>query len=227
MLKFNQFKVLTFDCYGTLIDWESGILSTIRPLLSRYSKDIDDTHIIKLYDEFESKIQSETEYVNYKEVLKRVTQQFGNKFEFYPTSSELNCLTDSLGSWTAFPDTIPALKKLKEKYKIAIISNIDDDLFALTEKQLQVKFDWVITAEQVKSYKPSFKNFRYAFEKIGVCPDQILHIAQSIYHDIIPANNLGLSNVWVNRKNISKFEKCPTDLEVPDLRTLVSHIKSY
>jgi 2-haloacid dehalogenase len=227
MLNFNQFKVLTFDCYGTLIDWESGILSTLRPILSRYCKDIDDTQIIKLYDEFERKIQSENEYLNYKEVLKRVIQQFGNKFEFNPSYSELNCLTDSLGSWKAFPDTIQALKELKEKYKIVIISNIDDDLFALTEKHLQIKFDWIITAEQVKSYKPSLKNFEYAIEKINVSPDQILHIAQSVYHDIIPTNSLDLSNVWVNRKNISKFEKSPADLEVPDLKTLVSHIKSY
>ncbi len=224
MLKFNQFKVLTFDCYGTLIDWESSILSTLRPILSSYNRDITDMQIIKLFNEFERKIQSGNEYVNYKEVLKRVMQQFGNKFEFSPSSSELNCIIDSLWDWRAFPDTVPMLKKLKEKYKIGIISNIDDDLFALTEKQLQVKFDWVITAEQVKSYKPSLKNFRYAIEKIGVSPDQILHIAQSIYHDIIPANSLGLSNVWVNRKNISKFEKCPADLEVPDLKTLVSHM---
>lgn len=227
MLNFNQFKVLTFDCYGTLIDWESGILSTLRPILSRYCKDIDDTQIIKLYDEFERKIQSENEYINYKEVLKRVIQKFGNKFEFNPSSSELNCLTDSLGSWKAFPDTIQALKELKEKYKIVIISNIDDDLFALTEKHLQIKFDWIITAEQVKSYKPSLKNFEYAIEKINVSPDQILHIAQSVYHDIIPTNSLDLSNVWVNRKNISKLGKSPADFEVPDLKTLVSHIKSY
>ena len=224
MLKFNQFKVLTFDCYGTLIDWESSILSTLRPILSRYRRDIDDTQIIELFNEFERKIQSGNEYVNYKEVLKRVIQQFGNKFEFNPSSSELNCLIDSLWNWRAFPDTIPSIKKLKEKYKIGIISNIDDDLFALTEKQLQVKFDWIITAEQVKSYKPSLKNFRYAIEKIGVSSDQILHIAQSIYHDIIPTNSLGLSNVWVNRKNISKFEKCPADLVVPDLKTLVSNM---
>jgi len=226
MLKFNQFKVLTFDCYGTLIDWESGILSTLRTILSSCTKDIIDTQIIKLYDKFERRIQSGNEYVNYKEVLKRVVQQFGNEFEFNPSHSELNCLIDSIGNWNAFPDTIPALKKLKEKYKIAIISNIDDDLFALTEKQLQVKFDRIITAEQVKSYKPSLKNFRYAIEKIGVNPDQILHIAQSIYHDIIPTNSLNLSNVWVNRKNISKFEKCPANLEVPDLKTLVSHMIS-
>lgn len=226
MLKFNQFKVLTFDCYGTLIDWESSILSTLRPILSIYSKDIDDTQIIELFNKFERKIQNENEYVNYKEVLKRVMQQFGNKFEFSPSSSELNCLIDSLGNWRPFPDTVLALKKLKEKYKIVIISNIDDDLFALTEKQLQVKFDWVITAEQVKSYKPSLKNFRYAIEKIGVSPDQILHIAQSLYHDIIPTNSLGLSNIWVNRKNISKFEKCSADLEVPDLKTLVSYMIS-
>ena len=224
MLNFNQFKVLTFDCYGTLIDWESGILSTLRPILSRYQKDINDTQIIELYNEFERKIQSENEYVNYKEVLKRVMQKFGNKFEFSPSSSELNCLINSLWSWEAFPDTILSLKKLKEKYKIGIISNIDNDLFALTKKQLQVKFDWIITAEQVKSYKPSLNNFKYAIEKIGISSDQILHIAQSIYHDITPTNSIDLPNVWVNRKNISKFEKCPADLEVPDLKTLVSRI---
>ena len=223
-MKFNQFKVLTFDCYGTLIDWENGILPTLRPILSNYDNDSKDAHIIELFNEFERSIRRDNEYITYKEVLRRVMEQFGNTFGFKPSSSELNCLIESLKNWKVFPDTVSSLKKLKEKYNLGIISNIDEDLFAYSEQQLQVEFDWVITAGQVKSYKPSLQNFRYAIEKIGVSKDQILHIAQSLYHDIIPTNTLGISNVWVNRKHVRTYETCPADLEVPDLTTLVSYL---
>ena len=154
--------------------------------------------------------------------------QFGNQLGFVPSASELDCLVESLRNWLPFPDTVKALQILKKKYRLAIISNIDNDLFAFSAKHLKVKFDWVITAEQAKSYKPSLHNFKFAIDRIGVSPEKILHIAQSIYHDIIPAKKIGLSTVWVNRRKDKTGSgatlpaRGKPDLEVSDLETLVS-----
>jgi 2-haloacid dehalogenase len=223
MMGFNKFKVLTFDCYGTLIDWESGILAALKPILATHNIKLNDEQILELYAELEAKAE-EGEFVKYKEVLRKVMQGMGNKLGFAPSPSELNCLVDSLKSWMPFPDTVDALQVLKKRFKLAIISNIDDDLFALTAKHLKVEFDWIITAEQVKSYKPSLHNFKFAIGKIGISPEKILHVAQSIYHDIIPAKKLGLTTVWLNRKKEfgAEYGTAQPDLEVPDLKTLVS-----
>lgn len=229
MINFNQYEVLSFDCYGTLIDWESGILAALRPVLSTHHRNLSDRQILELYAEMESRAEA-GEYVTYREVLQKVVQQFGNRLGFVPTPSELDCLADSLKNWKPFPDTVEALRTLKKRYRPAIISNIDDDLFAWSAKHLQVEFDWIITAEQAKTYKPSLHNFTFAIERIGISPERLLHVAQSIYHDITPAKIMGLSTVWVNRrKGREGFGATPPasghpDLEVPDLKTLVSMI---
>lgn len=229
MLRFNQYEVLSFDCYGTLIDWESGMLAALGPVLAGHNIPLNDREVLEQFAAFEPE-QQQGEYIKYREVLRRVVQQFGDRLGFVPSPTELNSLADSLPHWPPFPDTVEALKTLKQHFKLAIISNIDDDLFAATAKQLQVEFDWIITAEQVKSYKPSPNNFRQAIARIGIAPDKILHIAASLYHDIAPANALGLPSVWVNRRagQAGSGAALPTqaqpDLEVPDLRTLVNLI---
>lgn len=231
MFNFDNYKVLTFDCYGTLIDWEKGILEALKPLLLSYCIRLDDNRILELYAEFESAIEK-GKFIEYKKVLGKVVEKFSDKFGFALSSLERNCLVDSLKDWKPFPDTVSALERLKGKYKLAIISNVDDDLFVFSEQQLKVKFDYIITAEQAKSYKPSLNNFKFAIAKIGVAKEEILHIAQSIYHDIIPAKALGLSTVWVNRrKGESRAGATPPasgkpDLEVSDLQTLVEIMES-
>ena len=110
-------------------------------------------------------------------------------------------MVDSIKNWQPFPDTVAALEALKQKYKLAVISHIDDDVFAATAKHLKVEFDWLITAEQVRSYKPSTRNFEIALETMGISADKLLHVAQSIYHDIVPATSMGISTVWVNRRH--------------------------
>lgn len=225
MLDLKKFRVLTFDCYGTLIDWESGILQAILPVLFRRDVALSDGEILRLYAELESKAEQGA-YVKYREVLRKVMRGFGEKFNFSPGEEELNALPDSVKNWKPFPDTVDALLTLKERFKLAIISNTDDALFAETARHLRVKFEWVITAEQVKSYKPSFNNFRQAMEKIGVSPDKILHVAQSVYHDIIPAKSLGLATVLVRRRGAGATlpAEGQPDLEVPDLKTLASMV---
>lgn len=230
MLNFNRFEVLSFDCYGTLIDWEKGILEALQHVFKAHNINLSDEQTLELYAELEPEAQREGQYVKYREVLRKVMQQFGNRLEFTPSKSELDCLANSLKDWLPFPDTVPVLETLKKNFNLAVISNIDDALFAFSAGHLRVEFDWIITAEQVKSYKPSRRIFKYAIEKIGFPPSRILHIAQSIYHDIIPAKAMGLSTIWVNRRKeqegfgATRPASCDSDLEVPDLKSLVSYM---
>ncbi|MEH2049949.1 haloacid dehalogenase type II [Nostoc sp.] len=227
MINFNQYKALTFDCYGTLIDWENGILGVLKPLLRVHNTNLDNEQILEIFAEFEAELEK-GEYIKYREVLKRVVQKFGERFGFEPTADELNSLADSIQHWLPFPDTVEALRALKQKFKLVIISNVDDDLFAFSAKHLEVEFDRIITAEQVKSYKPSLNNFRFAIERINLPLEQILHVAASLYHDIVTAKSLGISTVWVNRRadqnrvNITGSVVSQPDLEVPDLKTLAA-----
>ncbi len=198
-LNFSQFECLTFDCYGTLIDWESGILAALKPLLAAHNRTLDDEKLLELYGTIEAQAEA-GEYRSYRKILQFVTQRIGARLSFALHENEINTLPDSLKNWPPFPDTIEALRRLKSRYKLAIISNTDDDLFAETAKILQVPFDFVITAEQAHSYKPSHRNFELAIERIGLPKHRLLHCAQSIFHDIIPAKELGIANVWVNRR---------------------------
>jgi 2-haloacid dehalogenase len=130
-------------------------------------------------------------------------RRLGKRFSLQFTAAEIASLADSIRDWQPYPDTVAALQKLHTCYKLAIISNIDDDLFACSAKHLQIPFDFVITAQQVGSYKPSLKNFEVALQRIGLRKEQILHVAESTHHDIGPANALGLHSVWVNRRSIT------------------------
>ena len=225
MLDFNRVRILTFDCYGTLIDWESGIFAALRPILAAHKKTLSDSAILRLYSELEATAEGR-EYRPYREILQSVVYGFGKRLEFTTTPAQLASLPDSLASWQPFPDTVAALRKLKSRYQLGIISNVDDDLFASTAKKLEVKFDHVITAQQARAYKPSLKIFKLAQERIGVAPEQWLHVAQSVFHYVVPAKSLGITTVWVNRPSsrpgsgAAKSASANPDLEVPDLQTL-------
>jgi 2-haloacid dehalogenase len=225
VLDFARFQVLTFDCYGTLIDWETGIFSTLRPLVAAHGKTVSDFELLNLYSELESEAER-GEFRTYREVLQSVVRGFGERLGFSPTESEVRSLPDSLASWPPFPDTVAALRELKRRYRLAIMSNVDDDLFAPTARRLDVAFDEVITAQQAGAYKPSLKIFQLAQRRLGVDAAQWLHVGQSIYHDVIPAKSLGIATVWVNRPSprpgagAAKAASGQPDLEVPDLKTL-------
>jgi len=223
----SDFKVLTFDCYGTLIDWEAGILDALAPLRRDSERDVEDDAVLERYALTESRIQA-GEFKRYREVLAEVGREMAASFDVELRPGGEGFLAESIAGWRPFPDTVSALAKLKERFRLAIVSNIDDDLIALSVKHLQVDFDHVVTAEQVGSYKPSHNNFLRAIERVDVPKGQILHVAQSLYHDIQPANELGLSNAWVNRRKgrrgsgaTAPATATPT-LEVPDLATLAS-----
>ena len=198
MLDFNRFEILTFDCYGTLIDWETGILSALHRILSAHGRKIDDATLLKRFGDFEQFSEQGT-FRPYREVLESMVHQLGVEFGFTPTADEARSLPASLPTWKPWPDTVAALRQLKTRYQLAILSNVDDDLFAATRPQLAVPFDEVITAQQAQAYKPSLKLFELALSRIKTPAYRVLHVGQSIYHDVIPAQSLGLATVWVNR----------------------------
>jgi 2-haloacid dehalogenase len=228
MLDLGRFKVLTFDCYGTLIDWETGILSALRPILAAHGKPITDSALLEMYSSLEAEAEL-GEFHPYREVLQSVVRGFGERLGFTPTAAEIRSLPESLATWRPFPDTVPALLQLKKRYQLAVISNVDDDLFAATAPQLKVSFNHVITAGQARCYKPCLEIFKMALTRIGVPASQILHVAQSIYHDVIPARSHGISTVWVNRPSprpgagAAKAASANPDLEVTDLTALTKN----
>lgn len=225
MLDFTRFKILTFDCYGTLIDWETGILSALHRIFQAHAKQIDDATILKLYGDFEQRSESGS-FQPYREVLSSVVRQFGDELGFTPTAEEIRSLPASLPNWKPWPDTVAALRQLKSRFRLAILSNIDDDLFASTRPKLEIEFDEVITAQQALAYKPSLKLFELALNRIHEPAHRVLHVGQSIYHDVIPAQSLGLATVWVNRPSARpnvgavKAAEASPDLSVTSLAEL-------
>ena len=224
MLDFSRFEWLSFDCYGTLIDWESGIVGYLQSLLQSKSCTIADSEVLNLYSEFEPRQQSGV-YQCYRDVLAGVVRDFARELHFDVTVAEADGLAASIPTWQPFADTIPALRRLHSGYKLAIVSNIDDDLFADSASLLQIPFDAVVTAEQVHSYKPSLNHFEELLRRIAVPGDRLLHVAESLYHDVVPAGSLGIATVWVNRRKgkpaaASKLVAAQPDLEVPDLAAL-------
>jgi 2-haloacid dehalogenase len=225
MLDFTRFQLLSFDCYGTLIDWETGIFSALRPILATHGKNVSDRVLLETYAELEAQAER-GEFRNYRDVLQSVVQGFGERLGFKPTAPEIHSLPESVAQWRPFSDTVAALRKLKTRHRLAVISNVDDDLFAASALQFGVAFDHVITAQQARCYKPCREIFQMALERFGLGLDRVLHVGQSIYHDVIPAKALGIACVWVNRPSprpnagAAKAASGKPDLEIPNLKSL-------
>ena len=227
MLDFSRFEILTFDCYGTLINWEAGILAALHQVLSAHGKKLDDAALLKLYGDFEL-LSEQGAFHSYREVLQSVVRRFGAELGFTPTAEQARSLPDSLATWEPWPDTVAALSQLKARFRLAILSNVDDDLFATTRPKLGVAFDEVITAQQAQAYKPSLKLFELALNRIQAPAHRVLHVGQSVYHDVIPAQALGLATVWVNRPSARagvgavKAAEAKPDLTVSSLAELAA-----
>jgi len=219
-------EILTFDCYGTLIDWETGILSALRPVLRRHEVGCGDEDLLRHYGELEPGAERGP-FVPYRTVLGRVVEALGRRLGFAPEPDEIGALAASLPRWEPFADTVPALRALGSRYRLGVISNVDDDLFAGSAGRLGVRFDWVVTAQSVGAYKPSPRMFEAALERIGPPAGRVLHVAQSLFHDIAPARALGLPTVWVNRRvgrsgsGATPPADARPDAEVADLDGLV------
>jgi len=223
---FSSIRVITFDCYGTLIDWETGIFSALRPILLSHQIQIDDAEILALYGDIEVTAES-GDFRPYREILRAVVRGLGKRLGFNPSAAQQDSLPNSLANWRPFPDTVLALQQLRSKFQLGIISNVDDDLFGSTAPQLQTQFDFVITAGQARAYKPSPKIFQLAKDKIGSSASHWLHAGQSVYHDVVPAKALGIAAIWVNRASVRpggavKLASGTPDAEVHTLQELAN-----
>ncbi|KAF2648119.1 HAD-like protein [Lophiostoma macrostomum CBS 122681] len=208
MAKLTDFKLLSFDVYGTIIDWETGVLTALQPLLEKNGKpDMDRQELLRVQDRIESEQQAKTPDAKYFEVLTRVHPLVAEELKFEkPTAEENEAFGQSIGDWPPFPDSVDALKRLSQHFKMVVLSNVDNDSFQKSKtKQLQgFEFDAVLTAQDIGSYKPDLKNFEYMFrtvkERFGVEREQVLQTAQSQFHDHQPGKKLGMKTSWICRR---------------------------
>ena len=224
---FDDFDVLTFDCYGTLIDWEAGLLAALRPPLAAHGVTAPDDSVLEAYARHEAELEAGP-YRPYREILGGALTAMLEHFGQVPTPDEVAAIGGSVADWPAFPDSSAALAQLHSRFKLGVITNCDDDLFAASEARLGTSFDWVVTAQQAKRYKPNPRGFELMFERVGLPPSRILHVAQSLYHDHVAAKRLGLTTVWVDRRGDQPgFGATPPaeampDLTVPSMAALAS-----
>ncbi|PRP95460.1 Haloacetate dehalogenase H-2 [Enhygromyxa salina] len=228
----RDFEVISFDCYGTLIDWESGILAAMQPVISRHDLVSRPDEILAAYARAESAVEAGP-YKPYREVLRRTFAGMAKDLGFAPQADELETLVEALPRWEPFPDTLAGLRALAAAgHKLAIISNVDDDLFAATARTLEVELHAVVTAAQARCYKPGDAIFERAFEVFGVAPGRLLHAAQSRYHDLVPGRRHGVQTVHVVRDSgrgdvgaapsVDPLDAAEPDWSVPDLAGLVA-----
>jgi 2-haloalkanoic acid dehalogenase type II len=211
----RRYDVLTFDCYGTLVDWERGIAEALERAAGADGVTLDRAAALRAYHEIEPRVQAER-YRRYREVLALTARAVAERLGWPLAPGREAFLPESLPTWPPFPDTNGALRRLRDAgHRLAILSNVDDDLLAGTRRQLDVAFDFVVTAQQVGSYKPAPGHFAAARERIGAA--RWLHVAQSYFHDVQPARALGIASAWINRKG-----ERPLDDRGPDhqFRTL-------
>jgi 2-haloacid dehalogenase len=205
----SDYRVLTFDCYGTLIDWESGIWDALQPLIARSGRaDITRDNALMRHARLESALQAESPATRYPEILRRLHRSFAEELGL-ETDAELDlAFGASVPAWPAFPDTADALRRLAKRYRLVILSNIDRASFAASNRKLGVTFDAIYTAEDIGSYKPDPANFDYLLDHLradlGLESGDVLHTAQSLFHDHVPATRAGLATAWIDRQRLSQ-----------------------
>jgi 2-haloacid dehalogenase len=224
-VKLSGFDVLSFDCYGTLIDWESGLYAALTPLLnragvnpphtadapsragiglSRSVVDLSRDGVLQAFAQLESSQQAKTPEAAYPEVLAEVHAQLATEWDVARDSAEATAFGASIADWPPFPDTVEALRYLKQHFRLVILSNVDRASFQATNRHLGVAFDAVYTAQDIGSYKPDRRNFEYLLDRMreqGVPRGKLLHVAQSLFHDHVPANTLGIASAWIDRRH--------------------------
>ncbi len=199
MIDPTSIRAISFDCYGTLIDWEAGIAASIEAIFRAHRTPFDRAAIIAAFGKREREVQRGP-FRSYAAVLAEVMRRIARDFDLTLSPVEATALADSVGAWPAFDETPRCLKALQRRYRLAIVSNIDDELFfSGTSRRLATTIGVVVTAEQVKSYKPGRAHFDELLRRLTLKPTQVLHVAESRFHDIEPARALGFSTVWLNR----------------------------
>ncbi len=218
-----MYEIITFDCYGTLIDWEGGISGAIAAAAKSAGIDVRQNEVMQAYLQVEPTIQA-AEYRRYRDILAEAAAKTARLLGWSVKSEHAAFLSESLPNWQPFADTNPALEQLKaDGYRLGILSNIDDDLLAGTLEHLTVDFDLLVTAESVRSYKPAHTHFLKAREMLA--SSSWLHAAQSYFHDVRPAHELGVPVVWVNRNGEEPTEIAHPTGEVKSLSGLVKWLR--
>lgn len=234
-MRLSDFKALTFDCYGTIIDWESGIIEALRPLSDKVARNLTRDESLETFARHEAAQEQQTPAKLYRDLLAAVYRRLAEEWAVSVTWSECMTFGRSVGNWPAFADSAAALQYLKKHYKLVILSNVDNESFALSNAKLGVAFDAVYTAEDIGSYKPSDRNFDYMLAKLetlGLKKSGILHTAQSLFHDHVPANRHGLASCWIDRRHSlegSGATKTPEQLPKYDFRftSLAEFVKAH
>ena len=206
-MRLSDFKVLTFDCYGTLIDWETGMIEALAPLSSRSAEPLSRNAILEAHAQVESMQQRTTPAMPYRDLLAVVAKRLTERWGVCASWDECCAYGRSIGDWPEFADTAQALGYLKRYFKLVILSNIDNASFAASNRRLGVMFDAVYTAEDIGSYKPAEGNFTYMLDHLeatAVKRSEVLHVAESLFHDHAPANALGLASCWIHRRHAER-----------------------
>jgi 2-haloalkanoic acid dehalogenase type II len=201
-MRLSDFKALSFDCYGTLIDWETGLRQALRPLAERAGKSPEE--LLEAYGPIEHDLEETHPGLRYSELLEKVHERLCDDFGVDRDEIEAVALGASVGDWPAFPDSVEALAYLKGHFKLIILSNVDRASFAGSNRRLAVEFDEIFTAEDIGSYKPTLRNFEYLLEHLaadGIDKGGLLHVAQSLFHDHVPANRMGIASAWIDRRH--------------------------
>ena len=240
-MDYSSFQVLTFDCYGTLIDWESGIWDALQPLFMAAGRDdVSRKAALEAFARAESAIEAEYPALPYDQVLQKVHGRLAEHFGMRTDGALDEAFGESIAHWPAFPDTAEALRLLKRRFKLVILSNVHRAGFAASNRKLGVAFDAIFTAQDIGSYKPDLANFRYMLarlkEDFAIPPVSVLHVAQSLFHDHAPARRMGLANVWIDRQGLSrggdwgataKLREMPqVDAIFPDMRAFAAAASS-
>lgn len=223
-LRPERIHVLTFDCYGTLVDWEAGIWEAFRRAAAEDGVSLDRESVIEAYHAIEPMVES-GEYRPYRDVLRETARRVAAECGWSIDRSQAGFLPRSLPDWPVFPDTNPALERLARGRRLGILSNVDDDLLDGTARRLSVEIDFRVTADRVESYKPDLAHFEAARPFVGDT-GAWLHVAQSLFHDVVPARCLGIPVVWINRKGEEPPADSPRpDRELPDLAALADWLE--
>lgn len=232
-MDFGPIKALTFDCYGTIVDWETGILSALSKTRQEFGVELGDAAVLAAFAAAETAQESAQPGAFYPDILAAVYNDLTADWCITPPDGADAVFGQSIGDWPVFADSAEALKYLGEHFVLGVLSNVDRGSFDRTQAQLGVEFDEVMTAEDIGSYKPDPRNFEFLLARMaerGIEPGQVLHVAQSLYHDHVPAKQFGLKTVFVDRRSDragngavpAPTEEVRPDLEVPDLATLAA-----
>jgi 2-haloalkanoic acid dehalogenase type II len=204
-MKLSDFKMLTFDTYGTLIDWETGIYNALEPLLDKLPLRLDRDEVLELFAGFEMQQQADTPAQVYSSLLAEVSKSIAKKWQIKLRDEEAATFGRSVKHWPEFEDSAASLQYLRQHYRMATLTNCDRISYMGSNARLEIEWDAIYTAQDVGFYKPNLRNFDYMFEHarrdLGILPHEILHVAQSLTHDMVPATSMGMTKLWINRRH--------------------------